>query len=277
MSKLTVSLVQCDLRWENPDANHRQLEDQLGELGSHETDVIVLPEMFATGFTMNSREMAEPMAQSESVAWLCRQAEARGCVITGSVAVEDGGKHYNRLVWAQPDGELILYDKRHLFRMAGEHERYAAGSERPVIEYKGVRLLLTVCYDLRFPVWLRQQPEGEAPFEYDALLCVANWPTPRRHAWRTLLQARAIENLCYVIGVNRVGEGGNGLSYSGDSMLVDFKGEAVIDPPAETACIETGTLDTEALAAFREKFPAWQDADRFQLLPGTAADDVTSP
>lgn len=275
MSQLKVSLVQCDLRWEDPAANHRHLEEQLGALGGRETDVIVLPEMFATGFTMNSREMAEPMAQSPSVAWLCRQAEARGCVMTGSIAVEDNGRHYNRLVWAQPDGEVILYDKRHLFRMAGEHERYAAGSKRPVIEYKGVRLLLSVCYDLRFPVWLRQQPADGEPFEYDALLCVANWPAPRRHPWRILLQARAIENLSYVIGVNRVGEDAKGLAYSGDSMLVDFKGEALIDPPADVPFIQTGTLDTEALGAFREKFPAWQDADRYQLLPDTASGNIT--
>ena len=275
MSQLKVSLVQCDLRWEDPAANHQHLDAQLGELGGRDTDVIVLPEMFATGFTMNAREMAEPMAQSDSIAWLCRQAEARGCVMTGSVAVEEDGRHYNRLVWAQPDGELIFYDKRHLFRMAGEHERYAAGSERPVIEYKGVRLLLSVCYDLRFPVWLRQQPADGEHFEYDALLCVANWPAPRRHAWRTLLQARAIENLSYVIGVNRVGEGGNGLAYSGDSMLVDFKGEPLIDPPADEAFIHTGTLDTEALGAFRAKFPAWQDADRFQLLPDVEPDITT--
>lgn len=272
MSQLTVSLVQCDLRWEDPAANHAQLEAQLGDLSGDVTDVIVLPEMFATGFTMNAGAMAEPMEDSPSVAWLRRQAQERDCVLTGSVAVREAGEHYNRLLWAQPDGKLVCYDKRHLFRMAGEHERYAAGSERPVIEYKGVRLLLTVCYDLRFPVWLRQQPADKQIFEYDALLCVANWPAPRRHAWRTLLQARAIENLGYVIGVNRVGEGGNGLSYSGDSMLVDFKGEPVLDSPADTACIQTGTLDMQALAAFRDKFPAWQDADRYRLLPDSDSD-----
>lgn len=268
MRQLTTSLVQCDLRWEDPAANHRHLETLLGEKDGRDTDVMVLPEMFATGFTMNSREHAQPMAESQSVAWMVAQAKARGCVMTGSVAIEEGGHYYNRLIWATPDGEMTLYDKRHLFRMAGEHERYDMGETRKVVSYKGVRILLSVCYDLRFPVWLRQQPGDEAHFEYDALLCVANWPAPRRQPWRTLLQARAIENLSYVIGVNRVGEDAKGMAYSGDSMLVDFKGEPVIDRPAGEAFVETGTLDLEALAQFREKFPAWQDADRYQLLPG---------
>ncbi|MFG6666625.1 amidohydrolase [Halomonas sp. HNIBRBA4712] len=268
MAELKTSLVQCDLRWENPQANHEHLNALLGELDGRETDLIVLPEMFATGFTMNSREMAQPMAQSESVAWLLDQAKARGCVITGSVAIKEDGKYYNRMIWATPDGEIQHYDKRHLFRMAGEHERYGMGRERKLVELKGFRILLSVCYDLRFPVWSRQQPDEGEHFEYDALLCVANWPAPRRNPWRTLLQARAVENLSYVIGVNRVGEDAKGLAYSGDSMLVDFKGEALIDRPANTPFIETGTLDKAALDDFREKFPAWQDADRFELLPG---------
>ncbi|MWJ28469.1 amidohydrolase [Halomonas sp. ZH2S] len=268
MSKLRASLVQCDLRWEDPQANHQHLETLLGELDGRETDLIVLPEMFATGFTMNSREMAQPMQQSPSVAWLSDQAQQRDCVMTGSVAIEDNGEYYNRMIWATPDGEIVHYDKRHLFRMAGEHERYGMGQQRCVVELKGMKLLLSVCYDLRFPVWLRQQPTAEEAFEYDALLCVANWPAPRRQPWRTLLQARAVENLCYVIGVNRVGEDAKNTPYAGDSMLVDFKGDPLIDRDADSGFIETGTLDKDALDAFREKFPAWQDADRFQLLPG---------
>lgn len=170
MSDLRVTLVQCDLRWEDPDANCRMLEETLGDLGQADTDLIVLPEMFATGFTMNSREMAEPMAESRSVAWLKEQAHRRGCVVTGSVAVVENGDYFNRLVWARPDGSLATYDKRHLFRMAGEHERYAMGHERVIVELKGFRLLLSVCYDLRFPVWLRQQPAPDEHFEYDAAL-----------------------------------------------------------------------------------------------------------
>ncbi|MBD3894252.1 amidohydrolase [Halomonas sp. ML-15] len=268
MSTLRTTLVQCDLRWEAPSANHGMLEELLDELDARHTDLIVLPEMFATGFTMNSREMAEPMDESVSVAWLRDQARQRNCVITGSVAVVDAGQYVNRLIWARPDGSLSYYDKRHLFRMAGEHERYAMGEPRVVVELNGVRLLLSVCYDLRFPVWLRQQP-SEAGFEYDALLCVANWPAPRRHPWRTLLQARAIENLCYVIGVNRVGEDAKGLAYAGDSMLVDFKGEALIDEPPHQPFLRTEHLDLGALKDFRQAFPAWQDADSFTLTNET--------
>lgn len=268
MSTLRTTLVQCDLRWEAPAANCRMLEELLGDIDGQQTDLIVLPEMFATGFTMNSREMAEPMAESASVAWLQAQARQRGCVITGSVAVVENGDYFNRLIWACPDGTLIHYDKRHLFRMAGEHERYAMGDPRVVVELNGFRLLLSVCYDLRFPVWLRQQPSAEQAFEYDALVCVANWPAPRRHPWRTLLQARAIENLCYVIGVNRVGEDAKGLSYSGDSMLVDFKGETLIDEPRDMPFLRSATLSRQALDEFRDKFPAWQDADRFVLANG---------
>ncbi|WP_163557216.1 amidohydrolase [Halomonas sp. NO4] len=268
MSELRTTLVQCDLRWEDPDANCRLLEETLGDLGGDDTDLIVLPEMFATGFTMNSREMAEPMAESRTVAWLSEQARRRRCVVTGSVAIEDEGHFYNRLVWARPDGSRVHYDKRHLFRMAGEHERYAMGHERVIVTLKGFRILLSVCYDLRFPVWLRQQPGPDEHFEYDALLCVANWPAPRRHPWRILLQARAIENLCPVIGVNRVGEDAKGLGYAGDSMLVDFKGEALIDEPRDTPFVETATLSLDELQAFREKFPAWRDADHFTLSDG---------
>lgn len=265
MSDLRTTLVQCDLRWEDPDANCEMLEELLGELGSAETDLIVLPEMFATGFTMNSREMAEPMAQSRTVAWLRQQAESRGCVVTGSVAIEDNGSCYNRLIWARPDGSITHYDKRHLFRMAGEHERYGAGDERVIVELKGFRLLLSVCYDLRFPVWMRQHPGQEEHFEYDVMLCIANWPAPRRQPWRTLLAARAIENLAYVIGVNRVGEDAKGLAYAGDSMLLDFKGEPIVDRPRDQAFLHTVTLERQPLEDFRDKFPAWRDADDFEV------------
>lgn len=266
MSELRATLVQCDLRWEDPQANCDMLEGLLGDLGENETDLIVLPEMFATGFTMNSREMAESMASSRTVAWLREQAEKRGCVMTGSVAIKEGGEYYNRMIWAAPGSEPIHYDKRHLFRMAGEHERYGMGQQRVIVELKGFRLLLSVCYDLRFPVWLRQQSQGDEHFEYDVLLCVANWPAPRRQPWRTLLQARAIENLCYVIGVNRVGEDAKQLTYAGDSMLVDFKGEPLVDEPRDQPFLRTVTLDREALRVFREKFPAWMDADRFEVI-----------
>ncbi len=265
MSELRTTLVQPDLRWEDPAANCRLLEDHLEGVDGTRTDLIVLPEMFATGFTMNSREMAEPMDRSASVAWLRDQSIKRGCAVTGSVAVLADGEYYNRMIWATPDGELSHYDKRHLFRMAGEHERYGMGHQRVVVELKGFRLLLTVCYDLRFPVWLRQQPSAGEHFEYDAMICVANWPAPRRQPWRTLLQARAIENLCYVVGVNRVGKDAKELAYAGDSMLVDYKGEALIDEAQDQPFVRTGVLDRRALGDFRDKFPAWMDADRFKV------------
>lgn len=258
MPELRTTLVQADLRWEDPRANCQMLDGLLHDV--HATDLIVLPEMFSTGFTMNSREMAEPMESSHAVAWMRERAQRSQAVVTGSVAILDGGTCYNRLIWAQPDGELIWYDKRHLFRMGGEHERYGMGNERKIVELCGFRILLTVCYDLRFPVWLRNVDD-----EYDVMLCVANWPAARRHPWRTLLQARAIENLCYVIGVNRVGEDAKGMHYSGDSMLIDYRGEVLIDEPRDMPFIRTGTLGLESLRAFREKFPAWMDADRFRL------------
>ncbi|QEW06770.1 amidohydrolase [Nitrincola iocasae] len=265
-SSLRATLVQCDLRWENPVENCDRIDAMLGDTGSDVTDLIVLPEMFATGFTMNSREMAQPFDESDVVKWMSAQAIQRGCVITGSVAVKQNEEYYNRMIWATPDGELKFYDKRHLFRMAGEHQRYAMGQDRVVVELNGFRILLSVCYDLRFPVWLRQQSSSEQPFEYDLLVCVANWPAPRAHPWRILLQARAVENLCYVIGVNRVGDDAKGNHYSGDSMLVDFKGEPKCDYPKGEAFIETCQLHKAALNSFRDSFPAWQDADRHQVF-----------
>ncbi|WP_110665402.1 amidohydrolase [Salinicola halophilus] len=266
MSDLRVSLVQTDLHWEDPAANRRDIEKCLVSLDAGETDLIVLPEMFATGFTMRPERFAESADTSPTLDWMKAQARERRCVMTGSLAIRDGERCVNRLYWVTPDGQVTHYDKRHLFRMGEEPLHYAAGDERKLVTLKGFRLLLSVCYDLRFPVWLRQQPSSSsAPFEYDALLCVANWPGVRRQPWRTLLQARAVENLSYVIGVNRVGEDGNGLSYTGDSLLVDFKGDPLVDAEAGRAFVETAVLSRTALDRFREQFPAWQDADRFQL------------
>ncbi|NRB55381.1 MAG: amidohydrolase [Salinicola sp.] len=263
MNDLRVSLVQSELEWEDPEANRRRLDHRIGSLDGSRTDLIVLPEMFATGFTMNAEAVAEPAEASPTLDWMRRQARERDCVIVGSLAIADAGARYNRLYWVTPDGGVEHYDKRHLFRMGDEPLHYAMGRARKIVELKGFRLLLSVCYDLRFPVWLRQRPSAPEHFEYDALLCVANWPAPRRQPWRTLLQARAIENLGYVIGVNRVGRDGNGLEYAGDSMVVDFKGEPMIDRPTGEWFVETATLSAEALKTFREKFPAWQDADTF--------------
>lgn len=260
MSELRITLVQADLHWEDPVANRQMLEELLVDVTG--SDLIVLPEMFSTGFTMNAQALAEPMERSETVAWMREQASRTQAVITGSIVILDDGVCYNRMIWATPQGELRWYDKRHLFRMAGEHERYGMGRERVIVELNGFKILLSVCYDLRFPVWSRNVGN-----EYDLMLCVANWPSARRIPWRTLLQARAIENQCYVIGVNRVGEDGKGLHYSGDSMLVDYLGEPLIDDEREISFVRTGVIGRESLEAFRAKFPAWMDADRFTISP----------
>ncbi|MBA4502851.1 amidohydrolase [Marinobacterium marinum] len=259
MQNLRISLVQTHLDWQQPEANRERLTALLAPLEG-QTDIIVLPEMFTTGFTMEPQTVAEPVT-GPTLQWMQQQAAVLGAALCGSIVVEDDG-YRNRLLFVTPEGEVHHYDKHHLFRMANEHEYYAAGTERCLIEYKGWRILPQVCYDLRFPVWCRNRDD------YDLLLCVANWPAPRRHPWRTLLLARAIENQCYVAGVNRVGEDGKGLDYSGDSLLVDFKGQALLDGPAGEPFIKTGLLNGEDLKQFRRNFPAWQDADDFTLQPG---------
>jgi predicted amidohydrolase len=198
--------------------------------------------------------------------WLRELAAEIGCTITGSMVVRDGDRCVNRLVWMPPRGtHAIYYDKRHLFRMAKEHERYNGGDTRLIVEINGWRICPQVCYDLRFPVWLRNRYDRDAKqFDYDLVLFVANWPAPRRHAWRTLLRARAIENLAYCVGVNRVGIDGNDLPYAGDSGAFDFLGQPLVELGAQEQVV-TVTLDADALAAHRERFPAWMDADEFDI------------
>jgi omega-amidase len=255
-ANLRVTMIQAELAWQDPASNRRNLAAHFRGLAGH-TDLIVLPEMFTTGFSMEARSLAETMAGA-TVGWLREEAAAVGCAITGSLIVEDGGQHYNRLVWARPDGGIAHYDKRHLFRMAREQEHYAAGTRRLVVEIKGWRVCPLVCYDLRFPVWSRNRGD------YDALLYVANWPSRRRSAWSALLRARAIENACYVVGVNRVGKDGNGASYSGDSVALDFLGQ-VLGGDRDGDFVETVVLDRESLATFRRDFPVHLDADDFDL------------
>jgi predicted amidohydrolase len=263
MQNLRISLVQTRLDWQQPESNRSRLAELMAPLAG-QTDLIVLPEMFTTGFTMEPETVAEPMS-GPTLTWMREQAVTLNAAICGSVVIEDNG-YRNRLLFVTPEGEIEHYDKRHLFRMANEHQYYAAGDSRRVIEYKGWRILPQVCYDLRFPVWCRNRDD------YDLALFVANWPSPRRHPWRTLLLARAIENQCYVVGVNRVGEDGKGLEYSGDSLLVDFKGQALLDGPAGEPFIKTGLLSGEALQQFRHNFPAWQDADNFSIFSDVEED-----
>jgi predicted amidohydrolase len=256
MANLRVSLVQTDLVWENPSANCAQFEEKLAALGGS-TDVVVLPEMFASGFSMS--ETGAEIGKGPALQWMQVQANRLGALIVGSLKVKQQNSFYNRLYAVQPDGTYSSYDKRHLFRMGDEHKFYQSGDQRVIVSYKGWNIALFICYDLRFPVWSRN-----VSMAYDAAIYVANWPAPRANAWRTLLQARAIENLAYVVGVNRVGTDANALAYAGDSLLVDFKGDLVLDLKSKDQIL-TSELSLESLAEFRAKFPAHLDADSFSL------------
>jgi predicted amidohydrolase len=255
MHDLKVTLVQARLAWEEPADNRRQFEDLLAE-ASPQTDLILLPEMFTTGFSMNAVGNAEPPGGATE-AWMTGQARRHDCAVAGSIAVRVGDRVYNRLLFATAEG-IQYYDKRHLFRMAGEHQRYAPGMQRVVLEWRGWRIKPEVCYDLRFPVFSRNRDD------YDLLFFVANWPAPRALHWRTLLQARAIENLACVVGVNRIGSDANGRDYSGDSLAVDARGSILADLGSR-ATVETVRFSAAELRAYREAFPAHLDADRFQL------------
>lgn len=226
------------------------------------TEIVVLPEMFSTGFSMQPRKLAEKM-DGETVQWMKRIAAAKKVVLTGSVIIEENGHYYNRLLWVLPDGQLGYYDKRHRFAFAGEDKEYTPGNKRLIAQVKGWKINLQVCYDLRFPVWARQQV-NDVP-EYDVLLYVANWPERRSHAWKSLLTARAIENQCYVVGVNRVGIDGNGINHSGDSMVLDALGTILYHKQDEED-IYTLVLERSGLTEVREKFPFWKDADQFNIL-----------
>jgi len=264
MSSLTFSLIQTSLHWEDKSANLQILEEKIKCI-KEKTQVVVLPEMFSTAFSMRPETLAETM-NSETIAWMKRIAAERKIILTGSVIIEEEGHYYNRAIWMQPNGQYGCYDKRHLFAFAGEDKHYTAGKERFIASANGMKVALMVCYDLRFPVWSRQQFDEEKAFEYDVLIYVANWPERRNTAWKTLLQARAIENQCYVIGVNRVGKDGNDIYHSGDSMVVSPMGEVMYHKEHEEH-IFTITIKKEELDEVRRKFQFWRDADAFQILP----------
>ena len=253
-----ISIAQQPLVWHDPPANRAHFASVLAPLAGA-TDLVILPEMFTTGFTMKPQEFAEP-ADGETRAWLLEQARALDAAVGGSVAVNDGGRYYNRFMLALPGGPTYWYDKRHLFRMAGEHRKYDGGSHALIIEWRGIRLCPLVCYDLRFPVWSRRRPE----LDYDLLIYSANWPAARRLAWTTLLRARAIENQAFVAGVNRVGDDGNGTAHVGDSVVLDFTGQPLVELNDKPQVV-TVPLDLEASRAWRDKFPAHLDADAFTL------------
>jgi omega-amidase len=255
MRNLAVTLVQCELAWEQPADNRRQIGSIIEALAGG-TDLIVLPEMFTTGFSMNALANAEePGGATEQ--WMMNLARQRDCAVTGSIAVHADNGVYNRMLFATPDA-VHHYDKRHLFRMAGEDKRYQAGTQRVIVEWRDWRINLQVCYDLRFPVFSRNRED------YDLMLYVANWPQQRRYHWRQLLVARAIENLACVVGVNRIGADARGLSYSGDSLAVAADGTILLDAQNENGAAQV-MLDSAALKTYREGFPCQLDADRFQL------------
>jgi omega-amidase len=261
MNDFTVSLVQTDLHWHDPEANRAALAVVLADVlaGPGLTDLIVLPEMFTTGFSMDAAAQAEP-GEGPTLSWLREQAARYDAVVTGSVLLMEGGRYYNRLLWVRPDGSYSAYNKRHLFRLAGEHEVYTAGTERLLEEWRGWRILPLVCYDLRFPVWSRNTQA--AP--YDLLLYVANWPQARVNAWNVLLQARAIENIAYVAGVNRIGTDGLGHQYSGSSALLDMRGEYLAQAGGLPTVL-TRRLLRHPLQELRQQLPALLDADEFEL------------
>jgi omega-amidase len=261
MSRLTLSLIQADLAWEDKKANIEAFTKKLESL-SGKTQVVILPEMFNTGFSMNATPLAEEMG-GETVSWMKNMAAKHKLIITGSLIIKENNNYYNRLVWMLPNGQHAHYDKRHLFAYAGEDASFNGGDKRFIASVNGWKINLIVCYDLRFPVWARQQ-YNEDGFEYDMLICVANWPERRVRAWKTLLQARAIENQCYAIGVNRVGKDGNEHVYSGSSMIVDPLG-AVLWQKENEEDVFTTTLEKANLNEVREKLPFWRDADAFVI------------
>lgn len=269
MSSLTITVIQPDISWQNKAANLVFLSKKINDINER-TEVIILPEMFATGFTMNTKVFAENM-DGETMQWMKKIAALKKIIITGSIIIEENGQYFNRLIWMLPDGKYGYYDKRHLFAYADEDKYFTAGNKRLISSVKGWRINLQICYDLRFPVWIRQSPahnfsdkEEAQNFEYDLLIFVANWSEKRSVAWKTLLQARAIENQCYVIGVNRVGKDGNNIYYSGDTMIIDPIGETIYHSENKED-VFTYTIEKERLHEVRERFPFWKDADHFKL------------
>ena len=253
MQDLKVTLIQSELVWEDISSNLTGFDNTINAV-EEDTHLIILPEMFSTGFTMNAAALAQDMKGS-AVKWIKEKSAEKTVDILGSIIAEDGGKFFNRLVWAKPDGEIFTYDKKHLFRMAGEEKIYSAGSKNITVELNGWKIRPFICYDLRFPVWTRNVKN-----QFDAAIFIANWPERRSAHWKALLQARAIENQCYVIGVNRVGTDGNGLTYSGDSSIIDPWGTVIFQKSNQT-CIHTAELSYDVLKTSRKDFPVWMDAD----------------
>lgn len=257
MDNLTVSIIQESIVWLDPAANREKFADIIARKLTA-TQLIVLPETFTTGFTQEAAPLAETM-EGETVSWMLAQAKKTQAHVTGSFFVSDKGAVFNRLVWATPAGDIFSYDKRHLFSFAGEDKVFAKGQSRLIVDCFGWRVCPLICYDLRFPVWSRNQND------YDVLLYVANWPKARVNHWSQLLVARAIENLSYTIGVNRIGDDGAGYAHNGQSIVLDPKGKPLVEPNGQGGCY-TVTLDGNELRRYREKFAALEDRDDFRIL-----------
>ena len=255
---LTFTLVQTNLFWEDKKANLLMLEEKILNL-KEKTQIVILPEMFSTGFSMQPNFLAEKM-DGETIDWMKKIASTKKIILTGSIIIEENEQYFNRLIWMMPNGQMGYYDKRHCFAFAGEDEHYTAGKTKTIAQVNGWKINLQVCYDLRFPVWSRQQKNNL----FDAIIYVANWPEKRIHAWKSLLVARAIENQCYVIGVNRIGNDGNEVHHNGASMVINPLGE-ILYQKENVDDIFTITLDKQSLEDIRTKFPFWKDADDFLL------------
>lgn len=263
MQDLKITIIQSDLHWEDIGANLAMFEEKIWQIGQ-QTDVIVLPEMFTTGFTMKANKLAE-MMNMRTFKWMKQMADQTGALILGSFIANVHDRFYNRLLWMEPEGNFKTYDKRHLFRMAEENHIYTAGESLLIGHWKGWRICPLICYDLRFPVWSRNRWNPSLKkASYDLLLYVANWPKVRIDAWETLLRARAIENLSYVVGVNRVGHDGNNVEYNGQSSIISPKGDTIFSVEGIEAT-RTTTISANSLQAYRDKFPAFMDADDFSI------------
>lgn len=263
MQDLKISIIQSDLIWENKSANLTQLEDKLN-LVDADVDLAVLPEMFNTGFSMKPEVFSEKSDISPTLKWMQNQAAERQIAITGSFMIEEEGKFFNRLYFVLPDGSYEFYDKRHLFRMGGEDLHFNQGDKSLIINYKGWKINFLICYDLRFPVWTKNNFINEK-YDYDLLIVIANWPAIRSRIWKALLTARSIENQCWVVGVNRVGNDGNNLAHSGNSNIYDPKGLPIFDENDEKEFVKTTSISFDELNDFREKFTVGLDWDSFNI------------
>lgn len=263
MNTLSISAIQTDIIWENPEANMLQIDALLKTI-QNPTDVILLPEMFTTGFTTNVQKVAETM-DGHTIKWMQQKAKETSAVMAGSIIMRNGNNFLNRFLWVEPNGKVAYYDKRHLFRIGNEHLTYTNGQNKTIVTYKNWKICLLVCYDLRFPVWSKNTIKPDGEFEYDIMIYVANWPDKRDYVWQTLLNARAIENQSYAIGVNRTGTDGNKVNHIGNSQIIDFKGNIIQTASTGNTDIIHAMLDKPALDSFRNYFQVSRDWDKFQI------------